>query len=163
MSKLARVLDPEELDRAEGSRGRFVLDLPEAWLEAGGAIELVVPARVTCARCDGGGCDDCGRSGGLRLGGDELARTLQLALPAATHDFRAARSIVRLARPLGASAELDQLWIELRPAPEPSPFCKRVPHDRGRTRGVALLAREPMIVSLLVALALLLLAYAGLR
>ena len=35
-----------------------------------------------------------------------------------------------------------------RPAPEPSPFRKRVPHDHGRTRGVALLAREPMIVGL---------------
>lgn len=159
VSNLARVLDPEELDRAEGARGHLVVVVPDAWLEAGDVVEIVVPVRVTCARCEGGGCDDCGRSGALRLAANEPERTLRLALPAAIE----ARNVVRLVRPLGPDAGLEQLWVELRTAAEASPFCRRLPRDRAVARGYALLAREPRLVGILLVLAVVLAAWLGLR
>jgi len=153
-STLGRVLDPEELDRAEGPRGRILLDVPDAWLAAGDAVELVVPARVTCARCEGGGCDECGRSGALRLPVDEAARTLRFSLPATT-----ARNVVRLVRPLGEDAGLEQLWVELRAAEQASSFCRRLPGDRaGFARASTFLT-----VALVLAAALALAAFLGLR
>jgi hypothetical protein len=160
VSKLARVLDPEELDRAEGARGRLVVEVPDAWLAGGDTIEVVVPPRVACARCDGGGCDACGRSGALRLPEDEAARTLRLSLPTT-----AEASIVRLVRPLGPDAGLEQLWLELRAADEASPFCRRLTRASAGQRGYAALARGPLLVAVLLALALVLVltALLGLR
>jgi hypothetical protein len=39
------------------------VSVPADWLEQGGAIECELPRRLSCARCEGGGCDVCGRSG----------------------------------------------------------------------------------------------------
>lgn len=150
VSTLARVLDPEALDRAEGPRGRIAVDVLDAWLAAGDAIEIIVPPRVTCARCDGGGCDDCGRSGAHRLGGDELARTLRLSL----RSEGSARNVIRLSSPLEAVPSLNQLWVEIRTAPEPSPFCRRVPRARARARGYGAIARAPALLVLVLAFAL---------
>jgi hypothetical protein len=145
---LGRVLDPEELDRRGGAIGRLTVDVLPAWLEAGDAVELLVPSRLVCARCEGGGCDECGRSGGYRLTVDEATRTLQLTLPAAGET----RSVVRLMDPFGAGAGVEQLWLELRAASQPSPFCRRLP--RGRSRSLAFVS-APVLVALLVALAVL--------
>jgi hypothetical protein len=139
------VLDPEELDRAPGPRGRLVVEVPAPWLAAGDAVEIVVPRRMTCARCEGGGCDDCGRSGALRLPADETARTLQLRLPVQG----TARNVVRLVRPLGPEAGIEQLSVELRVAPEPSPFCQRLAPPEPTVR--------PSYAAALIALALALL------
>lgn len=159
VSKLGRVLDPEELDHTAGPRGRFVLEVPAEWLAAGDAIEIIAPGRVACARCAGGGCDNCERSGAVRLPPEESARTLQLTLPLA--DAGAERSVVRLVRPFGAEAGVEQLWVELRIAPEPSPFCRRSPNAEASppsSRGALLVA-----VALALALALMMAAVLGLR
>jgi hypothetical protein len=100
----------------------MTVELPREWLAAGDTVDIVIPARVACARCEGGGCDRCNRSGALRVPGDEAARTLRLALPRPAGE----RTRVRVACPLGDDASLEQLWVDLRPASDPSPLCRRV-------------------------------------
>lgn len=142
MQQLGRVLDPEELDRADGTRGRLDVDVPEGWIAAGDTVEIIVPSRLTCARCEGGGCDECDRSGAIRLIGDEPARTLRLDLPGT----RQAPVRLRLVRPLGEDAGLEQLWLELRAAPDASACCRRIPPQGA--------SRMPWLVFLLVVVAL---------
>ncbi|MBI4954871.1 MAG: hypothetical protein HY908_22810 [Myxococcales bacterium] len=64
--ELARLVDRAALDEAPGPRGRLRVTVPESWLATPSELEIRVPARLTCARCDGGGCDACGRSGAVR-------------------------------------------------------------------------------------------------
>lgn len=33
------------------------------WLEEGASVSILLPRLLTCARCEGGGCDVCGRKG----------------------------------------------------------------------------------------------------
>lgn len=113
MNELARLLDRDEVDAAEGPRGQMTLEVPREWLTNGERVVVVVPPRLVCARCDGGGCDGCGRSGALRIAGDEAERTTQLVLPATTSDHL----VVRLVRPLGDAIDLAQLRIEVRITP----------------------------------------------
>ncbi len=37
--------------------------VPRAWLESGEVVEFELPRNLSCAACDGGGCDSCERSG----------------------------------------------------------------------------------------------------
>ncbi|MCC6527849.1 MAG: hypothetical protein IT373_34710 [Polyangiaceae bacterium] len=64
--ELARLVDRAALDEAPGPRGRLRVTVPESWLATPCELEIRVPARLACARCDGGGCDACGRSGAVR-------------------------------------------------------------------------------------------------
>jgi hypothetical protein len=43
------------------------IEVPDAWFEEGAHIEVQLPQRVVCARCEGGGCDACGRAGAITL------------------------------------------------------------------------------------------------
>ena len=65
-SSLGRVVDPGALDLSAGPRARLSVEVPEAWLAEGADVAVTAPARLVCARCDGGGCDGCARSGALR-------------------------------------------------------------------------------------------------
>jgi hypothetical protein len=56
--------------------------VPRQWLAGGAQIELELPRNVTCAACEGGGCDACGRSGALTLRGrQDPAELVQITLP----------------------------------------------------------------------------------
>lgn len=56
--------------------------VPRAWLETGELVEFELPRNVTCAACDGGGCDACERSGAITLRGrQELAEIISVTLP----------------------------------------------------------------------------------
>ena len=121
-ASLGSVLEQDELSTA-GPHGRLTVDVPEAWLAAGTVLELVVPARLTCARCEGGGCDACGRSGAIRLRGSDDERHLHITLSGAARGLR-------LIRPLGPDAGLDRLLVELRPAAVASELCRRVQAPR---------------------------------
>jgi hypothetical protein len=137
---LGSVLEHEDL--TAGTRGRLSVDVLDAWLAPGTLLELVVPVRLACARCDGGGCDACGKSGAIRISGDEQKRSLRITLS------ESARG-VRLVRPLGEDAGLDQLVIELRPAAVPSAFCCRV---EGRGDRTSVILRLLVFIALVVAL-----------
>lgn len=120
-SALGRVLDPRALDEGTGARGRVRLEVPAAWLDAGCRIEILVPRRVPCARCDGGGCDSCGKSGALRAPDAEAARRLEITLPEGCGEAVA----LRLVDPFGDGL-VEQLLLEIR-AGRASPEVTRVP------------------------------------
>jgi hypothetical protein len=51
---------------ADEPRGPDVLhnvEVPIEWLEEGASVSIVLPRLLNCARCEGGGCDVCGRKG----------------------------------------------------------------------------------------------------
>lgn len=60
------------------------IHVPAGWLVGGVTIEVEMPRHVGCARCEGGGCDVCQRSGALTLRGrNEPPELLTVTLPAA--------------------------------------------------------------------------------
>ena len=55
------------------------------WLLNGQLVEFELPRNLSCAACEGGGCDRCGRSGAIALRGrDEPAEFVQVTLPTRT-------------------------------------------------------------------------------
>lgn len=144
--ELAKIVDIEAVERIEGSRAKLAVDVPPSWLAAGATVDVVVPPRLVCERCDGGGCDGCGRSGAVRVRGDESVRTTRFVLP----QTESGGVAVRLVRPLGDSGEPALLVIEIRPRDgAPSAACRRVAR-RGETGPWRMLA----LVMLLLASAL---------
>jgi hypothetical protein len=93
------------------------------WLLDGRLVELELPRNLTCAACEGGGCDRCGRSGAiaLRERGEPVA-SVQLTLPRRT------------------SAELTE---------QPS-FVVRVPGHGGRDSIVSVEARGLLLLKVVV-------------
>ena len=58
------------------------IKVPQDWLEQGATIEFELPRNLTCAKCDGGGCDACERSGAVSTRGrKEIPETIQVTLP----------------------------------------------------------------------------------
>lgn len=146
MAELARLLDPEALDRAEGPRGKMTVVVRPEWLAAGGAMELLVPGRLVCGRCDGGGCDGCSRSGAIRP--STGSGRVQVGLPKGGR----APLVVRLVRPFGPNADLEQLAVEVRVGDEPTPGCRWIASEgRGALPGGGGLGA---VVAMAVALAL---------
>ena len=122
-SSLGRVLDPAAVDADPGPRARLRLDVPERWLAEGAELEVVTPARLPCARCDGGGCDGCARSGVLRAPEAASDRTLRVQLPRLDGEPGVA---LRLTQPFGAEHPIAQLHLELRAAEQPSAGVRRL-------------------------------------
>lgn len=63
--------------------------VPRRWLETGALVEIELPRNLTCAGCEGGGCDACERSGALTVRGRGepiglLVVTLPTSSPPAT-------------------------------------------------------------------------------
>lgn len=115
-NELGQVVDPEALDASAGARGRIRIEVPASWMNEGSAIEVAVPASILCDRCDGGGCDGCGRSGALRAPDDPRGRAVRLQVPAGSGGGVA----VRIVRPFGDEAAIEQLIIEVRAGASPS-------------------------------------------
>lgn len=159
MTELARLLDRDEIDSAEGPRGTMSIALPVEWLAGGDTVEVVVPTRLVCARCEGGGCDACGRSGAIRIAGEQAERTTRFVLPKTTSE----RLVVRLVRPLGDEVDLSQLCIEVRIATASTPTtdgCTRIAPPRAEPPASSL---PTVLVATAVALALAAVIAAGLR
>jgi len=112
---LSRILDPDVLDACDKPRGRLVIEVPEGW--AGAEIEIILPVRVSCARCDGGGCDGCARRGGHRIPDDPSARRLAVRLP----DALEGGVVLRILRPYDDDGVgIAQLLLEARTAEDAS-------------------------------------------
>jgi hypothetical protein len=58
---LARVTGDH--DEPRGPDVLASIEVPMEWLEEGASVSIVLPRLLTCARCEGGGCDVCGRKG----------------------------------------------------------------------------------------------------
>jgi hypothetical protein len=72
---LARVTN--DLDEPRGPDVLHTVEVPAEWLGEGASVELDVPRLLPCARCEGGGCDLCGRRGAFEAAGSsELVITL---------------------------------------------------------------------------------------
>ena len=103
--------------------------VPRAWLEAGEVVEFELPRNLSCAACDGGGCDLCERAGAVALRGrHELPELLSVTLPArkaeAANDLRTV--VIRIPEQGGLPAEglalprgLLLLRVELADRPDP--------------------------------------------
>jgi hypothetical protein len=56
--------------------------VPVDWLEEGALIQLDLPRNLTCAACEGGGCDKCDRSGAISVRGrKDAGEKVQVTLP----------------------------------------------------------------------------------
>jgi hypothetical protein len=80
---LGKITAPER----EGPSGPDVMhriEVPEVWFEEGAHLEIELPQRLACARCEGGGCDACGRAGAITLYSlDEEPLVVRVGLPKA--------------------------------------------------------------------------------
>ncbi len=140
---LGRLVDPAALDAGDGPRALLRVEAPSAWLEAGGEVAVATPARLVCARCEGGGCDACGRSGALAAPEDVDARHLVATLPPSSGEGVA----LRLVRPFGELTTIEQLILEVRPGAasrgltriSPTELARRTSSPRLRTLALAAL------------------------
>ncbi len=62
---LGNVLEPVSAKR--GPDVALKLTAPPAWLRRGQQLVVELPRRLSCARCEGGGCDACQRRGAFTL------------------------------------------------------------------------------------------------
>jgi hypothetical protein len=122
---LARVADPAALDRATGPQAKLELQVPASWIVDGCALEVAVPKLINCARCDGGGCDSCGRRGALRAPAEQQRRTIQVSLPG---DHTTAVQL-RLVDPF-VDSEIEQLLVCLHPGSPTTAGVRRIERDR---------------------------------
>lgn len=130
---LGQVVDVEAASRLEGAHVVVAVRVPRAWLARGEAIEIDVeaPERARCARCEGGGCDACERSGGVRLSPDPAARTFTVTLPASLAEV----SALRVPRPFGEGSPVGLVVCEVQLGEEA---------ERCRLRAPAPSARAPL-------------------
>lgn len=105
---LGRVVDPAELDAASVRRARASLSLPEGWLGEPSRIRFVVPRRLSCDACGGGGCAGCDNRGGFVVP-EELDRTVCLSLSGGVDGVR-----VRVVPAFATLAGFDVLLVDIR-------------------------------------------------
>lgn len=83
---LGRVVT-SDLASPRGPDASYRIRVPRDWLERGATIEFELPRHLTCASCDGGGCDICHRSGAVTLRGrNEPSDLVQVSLPTGLRD-----------------------------------------------------------------------------
>lgn len=76
---LARVT--QDLDEARGPDVAYSIEVPARWLELGATVQLQLPRLLSCARCQGGGCDICERRGAFEQLASGIPSELALTLP----------------------------------------------------------------------------------
>jgi hypothetical protein len=113
--EIGRVLDPEALALSSAPCAKLSVTVPEAWAAEGSEIVVTAPAQLVCARCDGGGCDACDRSGALRAPPEPERRVVRLRVPAASGGVA-----IRLSEPFGPECPIGQLIVAIRPGLAPS-------------------------------------------
>jgi len=69
-------------DSPRGPDVKHRIRVKNRWLDRGETIEFSLPRNLTCANCDGGGCDACGGAGALSLRArGEPAEIVRVGLP----------------------------------------------------------------------------------
>jgi hypothetical protein len=97
---LARVTN--DLDEPRGPDVLHGVEVPMEWLEEGASVSVVLPRLMPCARCEGGGCDVCGRKGAFEVAAEG---PVVVSLP---RQPGAAPSAIRLRLPgYGAKSEAE--------------------------------------------------------
>ena len=83
------------------------IEVPEAWFLVGATLQIALPRLLSCARCDGGGCDACERRGAFEQQAAGIASEVAVVLPIQSPEHYSA---VRLRLPaLGARAAEPEL------------------------------------------------------
>jgi hypothetical protein len=107
--------------------------VPKSWIGEGATVEFELPRHLSCAACEGGGCDVCQRSGALTLRGrSEPSDLVQISLP------RSAGNEVLLIRIPGRGglppegSELPRGLLLLRVEPSVEEQVSRATTSRGR-------------------------------
>jgi hypothetical protein len=78
---LGNVLNAD-LDEPRGPDVVHRIHVPQSWLDRGATIEFELPRNLTCAECDGGGCDACSRAGAITLRArEDPVEVVQVTLP----------------------------------------------------------------------------------
>ena len=82
MSEVLAKVTTRTLNVPRGPDVLHRIRVPGAWLQSGEVVEFELPRNLTCAACDGGGCDTCERAGAITLRGrHELPEILTVTLP----------------------------------------------------------------------------------
>jgi hypothetical protein len=139
-------------------------------------VEFELPRNVTCAACEGGGCDACERSGAITLRGrQDLAEVLSVTLPRHNQDRDTRSLVIRipeqggLARESALALPRGLLLLRVEPAevadpgvsrvtPSARPLSQRVMHSLHSLR----IPESPRGRARLLVAAVLLIALAGL-
>jgi hypothetical protein len=154
---LGRVVDPAELDAASARRARASLSLPESWLREPSRIRFVVPRRLSCDACDGGGCAGCDNRGGFVVP-EGLDRTVSLSLSGGVDGVR-----VRVVPTFATLAGFDVLLVDIRRG-DPTLGAQRVDAALTASADPRLTADAKLLLIAVLALALLVVvAFAALR
>lgn len=83
------------------------IEVPVGWFEVGATLEVSLPRLLSCARCEGGGCDACERRGAFEQQAAGIAAQVAVVLP---RQAAQACAPVRLRLPaLGARAANPEL------------------------------------------------------
>jgi hypothetical protein len=143
---IVRLFDPSQLDDESGSRARTAVTVSDLALRTGCELVLIAPVRLECGRCDGGGCDACGRTGVVRAPADEAIRTVRLRVASANGD--AVR--VRIPRPFGDASEIRQLLVDVIGGVETSRNVRAIEKTRPVTRRRRMI---PAVVAAAIAIA----------
>lgn len=113
------------IDVPRGPDALYRVHVPGEWLGEGATLELELPRNLTCASCDGGGCDACDRSGAITL-----------------RERKAPAEIVRvtLPRPVETGAP---------PSSNKRGLVVRIPERGGSPPGESLLPRGNLLLAVL--------------
>jgi hypothetical protein len=85
-----------DLDQPRGPDLQHRISVPDEWLEQAATVEFELPRNLTCAACDGGGCDACERAGALSTRGrGEPAEVVRITLPRADSETPPPPAIAR--------------------------------------------------------------------
>ena len=57
------------------------IEVPENWFWVGATLQIALPRLLSCARCDGGGCDACERRGAFEQEAAGIASEVAVVLP----------------------------------------------------------------------------------
>lgn len=106
------MINPAALESAAGLRVRLEVEIPTTWKDAKIFVEL--PRRLVCARCEGGGCDNCGRRGGVRLDEAHVGTQIVVPLPKELGDKLGDAVEIRLPEPFGPDGPVNQLFMRVR-------------------------------------------------
>ncbi|HYQ01239.1 MAG TPA: hypothetical protein VER96_21355 [Polyangiaceae bacterium] len=138
MSEVLAKVTARTLNVPRGPDVTHRIRVPRAWFEAGEVIEFELPRNVTCAACDGGGCDACERSGAITLRGrQELAEILSVSLPVRKGETEIRSVVIRIPEQGGLSPNNDEaiprglLLLRVEPAEVADPgVSRKVPSAR---------------------------------
>lgn len=147
---LGKVADPDAAAQAPGAHVAVTIRVPRAWLARGEAIvvEVEAPELARCARCEGGGCDACGRSGAVRLASEAAARTFTLSLPPSLGE----RTALRVPSPFGAASEVGLVVCEVHVG-EDAERCRRLTPEPTSSRAPLPVAWVAWVTPIAAALA----------